>query len=89
MYQSYKIIKVSTIRDSNYGYVDPFGSENMVNPPVPLRGWRIWSTPPIGVENLVAPPRFAICVALHIFTERSQLSPDRNVKKLNEILRKK
>ena len=55
MYQSYKIIKVSTIRDSNYGYVDPFG----------------------------------ICVALHIFTERSQLSPDRNVKKLNEILRKK
>ena len=85
MYQSYKIIKVSTIRDSNYGYVDPFGSENMVNPPAP----------PSRGENLVyrriwlPPPWFAICVALHIFTERSQLSPDRNVKKLNEILRKK
>ena len=89
MYQSYKIIKVSTIRDSNYGYVDPFGSENMVNPPAPLRGWRIWSTPSLSGGEFGSPPRFAICVALHIFTERSQLSPDRNVKKLNEILRKK
>jgi hypothetical protein len=47
MYQSYKIIKVSTIRDSNYGYVDPFGSENMFYPPPPSR-----------VENLVYPPPY-------------------------------
>ena len=46
--------------------------------PPTLSEWRIW-----------LPPLPPICVALHIFTERSQLSPDRNVKKLNEILRKK
>ena len=88
MYQSYKIIKVSTIRDSNYGYVDPFGSENMFYPP-PFEGGEFGLPPTLSEWRIWLPPLPPICVALHIFTERSQLSPDRNVKKLNEILRKK
>ena len=72
MYQSYKIIKVSTIRDSNYGYVDPFGSENMVNPPAPFEGGEFGLPPTYRGGDFGCPP---ICVPLHLFTERSQLSP--------------